>query len=470
MEQKKVNIIHYLIVLALCFGFRFIPGVLTITPQGMAILGCFIGAIYGWIMIDMLWPSIIALAGMGLTIGWGPMLQGSFGNEVIVCLIVAMGAVGVAMKNGAFNWLAVALINNKFIEGKGFLAIFVVFIVAWLCGSFNPIIMCVIFCGFLTAMFKQVGVQKDDPLVLFTFLGVSYQLMRGQILFPFMGTGLVYLRMYQGSLPDVPMPVPQYMLMMGIMGIIMAVVFVALMKFVFRVDASPLANYRMEGGIPKCKRDQKIALGLFVVFIALNVFNVVSIPVITPFLNKFGLIGICLMMGALVPLIKGEDGKPLGNLEELYHMCNWGQVTMVGFIMLLSTYMVTADTGIGGAMAVLFYPFMKLPPIVFIAVVMVIGTILTNIANNMIVTVICMPFLINFAQAVGMNPVGMVALLFIISEFALATPAASPVTAVAMSQEMVTPSAMSKAALKILPLLFIVFMIIGWPLATVIFG
>ena len=81
-----------------------------------------------------------------------------------------------------------------------------------------------------------------------------------------------------------------------------------------------------------------------------------------------------------------------------------------------------------------------------------------------------MPFLINFAQAVGMNPVGMVALLFIISEFALATPAASPVTAVAMSQEMVTPGAMSKAALKILPILFVVFMIIGWPLATVIFG
>jgi sodium-dependent dicarboxylate transporter 2/3/5 len=142
---------------------------------------------------------------------------------------------------------------------------------------------------------------------------------------------------------------------------------------------------------------------------------------------------------------------------------------MVGFIMLLSTYMVTADTGIGGAMAVLFMPFTKLNPIVFIVIVMVIGTILTNIANNMIVTVICMPFLIKFASLVGLNPVAMVALLFIISEFALATPAASPVTAVAMSQEMVTPGAMSKAAMKILPFLFVTFMIIGWPLALAIF-
>ncbi|MBQ1188601.1 MAG: hypothetical protein IIX62_05925 [Peptococcaceae bacterium] len=469
MEQKKVNIIHYLIVLALCFGFRFIPGVLTITPQGMAILGCFLGAIYGWIMIDMLWPSIIALAGMGLTIGWTPMLQGSFGSEVCVALILSMGAVGIAMKNGAFNWLAVALLNNKLVEGKGFLAIFIIFMAAWFMGAHNPIIMCVIFCGFLTAMFKQVGVKKDDPLVIFSFLGVAYQLMRGQILFPFVSTGLVYIRMYQNALPDVPMPVPQYLLMMTLMGIIMAIVFIALMKFVFRVDASPLANYKLEGGVPKCTRDQKFALGAFVVFILLNIFNVLSVPVLTPFLNKFGLIGICMMMGAAVVLFPGEDGKPIANLEELYHMCNWGQITMVGFIMLLSTYMVTADTGIGGAMAVLFYPFMKLPPIVFIAVVMVIGTILTNIANNMIVTVICMPFLIKFASLVGLNPVAMVALLFIISEFALATPAASPVTAVAMSQEMVTPGAMSKAALKILPFLFVTFMIIGWPLALAIF-
>ena len=469
MGQKKVNIIHYLIVAAFCLGFRFVPGVLGITEQGMAILGCFIGAIYGWVLIDMLWPSVLALIGMGLTIGWTPMLQGSFGSEVCVCLIVAMGAVGIAMKNGAFNWLAVALLNNKLVEGKGFLAIFVVFLAAWFMGAHNPIIMCVIFCGFLTSMFKQCGVQKDDPLVVFTFLGVAYQLMRGQILFPFVSTGLVYIRMYQNALPDVPMPVPQYLLMMTIMGVVMAIVFIALMKFVFRVDASPLSNYKLEGGIPKCKRDQKIALWTFVVFILLNIFNALTVPVLTPFIQKFGLIGICLGVGAIAVLIPGEDGKPMASLEELYHMCNWGQITMVGFIMLLSTYMVTADTGIGGAMAVLFMPFTKLNPIIFIVIVMIIGTILTNIANNMIVTVICMPFVINFSSMVGLNPVAMVALLFIISEFALATPAASPVTAVAMSQEMVTPAAMTKAALKIIPLLFVTFMIIGWPLALAIF-
>ena len=68
-----------------------------------------------------------------------------------------------------------------------------------------------------------------------------------------------------------------------------------------------------------------------------------------------------------------------------------------------------------------------------------------------------------------MSPIGMVALLFIISEFALATPAASPITAVAMSQEMVSSKKMSAGGIKLVIPLFIVFMIIAWPLQAVIF-
>ena len=466
-ETKKVNYIHYLIVLFFCFGFRFIPGFAGITPLGMGILGSFIGAIYGWMTIDMLWPSIFAILGAGLSIGMSQVMAASFGSETIVALILCMMAVGVAMKNGAFTWLAVKMLNMKFLEGKGFVSIFVIFMIAWLTGSFNPIIMCVIFCGFLTSMFNQVGVKKNDPLVIFTFLGVAYQLMRGQILFPFTGTGLVYINSYKGMFPDLPMPVPNYLLMMGIMGVIMAIVFVALMKFVFRVDASPLANYKMEGGVPAATKGQKQALIIFVVFILANVLATVG-P-LKPYLSKLGIVGIAIVLGGLVPLLKDEKGQPLGKLEELLHMCNWGQVTMVGYIMILSRYMNTPDTGITSAMAVLFKPFMELPPIVFIVVIMIIATILTNIANNMIVTVLCMPFLVNFGAAVGMSPVGMVALLFIISEFALATPAASPVTAVAMSQDLVSTDEMTKAALKIVPLLFVIFMIIGWPLANIIF-
>ena len=81
---KKVSFIHYIIVFALCFLFRFIPGFAGITPLGMGILGSFLGAIYGWIAIDMLWPSIMALVGIGLSIGMNQMYAASIGSMTII--------------------------------------------------------------------------------------------------------------------------------------------------------------------------------------------------------------------------------------------------------------------------------------------------------------------------------------------------------------------------------------------------
>lgn len=467
-ETKKVNMIHYIIVAAFCLLFRFVPPVLGLTELGMGIVGTFIGAVYGWIMIDMLWPSALALAGIGLSIGMDNMMVASFGSVSIVCLIVCMMSVGVAIKNGAFTWLAKKLLTNKFLEGKGYLTIFVVFIVAWLTGSFNPVIMCVIFCGFLTSMFQQVGVKKDDPLVIFSFLGVSYQLMRGQILFPFFGTGLGYVQAYNNMFPDLPMPIGSYLAMMSIMGIVMAVVVILLMKFAFHVDVSPLSNYKIEGGVPAATVGQKKALIIFLAFILLSVLA--SAGPFTAFLSKFGIVGIALLLGALVPLVKDENGDPLGNLEELLGMVSWSQVMMVGYIMVVSSWMMMPDTGITTAMSYVFQPFLNLPPLVFIIAVMVLATVLTNVANNLLVTILCMPFLVSFGTTIGMEPIGMVCLLFIISEFALVTPAASPVTAVAFSQsEWVSTSAMSKAAIKLVIPLFIVFMLIAWPLQAIIF-
>ena len=77
MEAKKVNIIHYAVVFALCFLFRFLPPIGQITPYGMGILGTFIGAIYGWSTIGMAWTSLMCLVGIGWSIGANQMIAAS---------------------------------------------------------------------------------------------------------------------------------------------------------------------------------------------------------------------------------------------------------------------------------------------------------------------------------------------------------------------------------------------------------
>ena len=469
MEQKKVSIVHYIIVAAFCLLFRFVPGVAGITPLGMGILGAFIGAIYGWITIDMLWPSLLALVGVGLSIGMNQMLAASFGSLTICALIFCMGVIGISMKTGAFNWLVQVMLNNKFMQGKAWFTIWFILVFAWFMGCHNPIIMCIIFCAFADSIFKQVGLQKNDKLIVFMYLGIAYCLMMGQILFPFISTGLTLVMAYGAMFPDNPIDLVPYLLYMIVVGIAMSTVYVLLMKFVFRVDASPIANFKNDNGVPPATRDQKISLGFFVVFIVLMLAMSLPLGAVKTFLSQFGLIGITFILACVAALIKGENGKPLANLEELFHMCNWGQVTMVGFIMVIATYMNTPDTGVSTAMASLLTPFQTLPPLVFIVVALIFAVILTNVANNMIVCVLVMPFMVNFGMQIGMTPTAMVALLFFMSQFAIATPAASPVTAVAMTQELADAGVMTKAALKIISLLFIAGILIGWPIGQIIF-
>ena len=468
-EAKKVNIIHYIIVAALCLGFRFVPPFAGITPYGMGILGTFIGAIYGWMTIDMLWPSLMALAGVGLSIGMNQMLAASFGNMAVIALILCMGVLGVAMQTGAFEWLVQVILNNKFMNGKAWFTLWFILLFAWFMGSHNPIIMCVIFCAFANAIFKQVGLEKNDPLIVAMYLGIAYCLMMGQILFPFISTGLTLVMAYGAMFPNNPIDFVPYLIYMIIVGIAMVTVYTALMKFAFRINASKIASFKTEGGAPKATREQKIGLILFVIFILLMLGHSLPLGPVKHFLEKFGLIGIVLLMSCVVALMKKSDGTPLIDLERAFHMCNWGQVTMVGYIMVCSQYMMGADAGISAAMAKLIMPFMALPPIVFLAVALAIGVVLTNVANNMIVCILLMPFLVNFGSMIGMPPTGMVALLFFMSQFAIATPAASPVTAVAMTQEMADPGVMTKFALKIIPFLFIFGILIGWPVANIVF-
>lgn len=120
-------------------------------------------------------------------------------------------------------------------------------------------------------------------------------------------------------------------------------------------------------------------------------------------------------------------------------------------------------------MAMLLQPFMALPPLVFVVFALFFAALLTNFANNMIVIVLVMPFMFNFSQMIGMEPTGMICLLFLLAQFALMTPAASPVTAVCMTQEMADSNMMTKAAIKIVPLLFIVAIVLGWPFAQILF-
>lgn len=471
MEEKRVHIIHYIMVFLLCFFFRFIPPIGQITPYGMGILGTFIAAIYGWSTIGMVWTSFMCLTGIGLVVGMNQMIAAGF-NMMIMSMIFVFVLMAVLDKIGAINWLVNTILSSRFTLGKPWLTLFLLFFAGYIGGILNSMVMAVVFTSVFVNICKNLNIQPYTKLPTFMMIGLALSLLMGQIGVPVMGNALMLVASYNAMFPE-PLNFAKYMAFMVPIGIFMMIIYVLLMRFVFRIDVSPLKDFdpSMVGKKAAITRDQKMALSFFVLYMVLIVISSISAfgPIAT-FLSKFGMFGTIALILCVMMLLKGEDGMPFLDFRSASSKIGWDPVLMVAFIMVISSFMNTPETGISTTLMSLLTPFTKLSPVVFIVIALLFAAILTNIATNLIVVVLVMPVLYNFALMIGMNTMGLMCLLFVCSHLAICTPAAAPPTGICMTAtSMIEPKTMMKYACIVMPLLFIILLLMGIPYSMVIF-
>ena len=91
----RKDYIHHFITTLLVFGFGFLPPFSSMTPYGMGVLGTFIGAVYGWTTIGMVYPSFVAIISLGLYAGVPEVLAKGFGSPIIVALFALLPLISV---------------------------------------------------------------------------------------------------------------------------------------------------------------------------------------------------------------------------------------------------------------------------------------------------------------------------------------------------------------------------------------
>ncbi|MBQ5863080.1 MAG: hypothetical protein IIW67_05145 [Peptococcaceae bacterium] len=471
MQTNKMTYVHCAVVFVLAFFFRFLPPIGQVTPYGMGILGTFIAAIYGWSTIGMVWPSFICLTAIGLTIGPNQMIAAGF-NATILAMIFVFLLMALLEETGATTWLVNTILGSKFTMGKPWLTLFLLFGAAYIGGILNSMVMAIVFMGVFTTLCKNLNVTPYTKLPTCLMIGTALALLMGQISIPVMGNAMMIMATYNAMFP-VPLNLLQYMAFMIPMGFLMMATFVCIMRFVLRVDVAPLKNFdpAMFGGTQKASRDMKLAMMFFVIYMVLVVMSSIgALGTVAAFLGKFGMFGIIAMVICVMMLLKKEDGTPYLNFHMSAAKIGWDPVLMVAFIMVISSYMNTAETGISQTLMSLLMPFTTLSPFVFIVVALFFAMVTTNVATNLIIIVMVMPVIYNFAGMVGLNASGLMCLLFIAAHLALATPAAAPPTGIMMTaKEMIKVGDFSKYALISLPILFAVLMLVGIPYSNIIF-
>lgn len=118
------------------------------------------------------------------------MLVAGFASLPFFGLVFCIPIINVCSDTGAFSWIIDKVLTSKMMQGKGLLTVWVLFMLSFLLGFTNPIIMCLVICSFVTTICKQVGIQKNEKFPIYVYLGIAFAGMLGQVLFPFVGTGL----------------------------------------------------------------------------------------------------------------------------------------------------------------------------------------------------------------------------------------------------------------------------------------
>ncbi|MEE0435662.1 MAG: anion permease [Peptococcaceae bacterium] len=427
--------IHYIITALIIFGFPLLPNIGTITDEGMVILGAFIGAIYGWSFIDMLWPSILAIFSMGLELGVGTVVAAGLGNQVTWMLIFLYIIIGILTDAKIIDVIIGFFLTRKLFVKYPVLLMGTVLFVNLLCSMFNGFGAEVIFLALIFEMCRMFDIKPFSKFPVVFGIGIALTSAVAAIMLPFQGTAVLMLSAWTGITGET-LNYATYMATAFPIAIFMIVIFLLIARFVLRVDFSVLQGFDAEKlGISnkKLNGEQKLAV-VMLVWMILNLMLPSFLPAewsLTKFLNNLTVFGQVALPIVFFMVVKYQ-GKRVINFEDIAkRYIPWQIFLMMGVIMPLSSFLTADSTGIKEFMTGLTEPLLSLGTFGFLIIMMVSTVILTNFANNAVVGMIMMPVIYAFSLSNNaLSTSAAVMILIFCTHFAFLTPGATPYAAI----------------------------------------
>jgi di/tricarboxylate transporter len=492
-KKNKIDskyIIKALIGIAIMVFFRFIPPFDPITPSGMAVLGEFIGVIYLWTAVDMMWPTFVAIILFGFdafTIypnSWqlaGVYEAGmqSFGQWITVFVMCALILTFALEKCGAIRRLCLWFVTRSFAKKNPWTFTFMLLLSGLLISLFLDVTPAQFFMlAIVHEMFEVLGFKKGESWPRMIIIGVTFTAVLGFAMTPICHTlPILWMSIYSAMTGEVAN-------MVGYMavGIPVGLIIWVLMYFWFRgfvkPDMSKLINMdhaKIEAMRPgPMEKRERLTITISVIVLLLWL-----IPGFLGFLAPqsafYGFMhnvtdSSSLMLGIVLLAIIRVDGEPLLDLREAFAKINWLPIVLLAGILLIASAMGEDPTGIPAWIAVNVVPLTAgMNPFMFIGVLSVLCIVLTNIANNVPVGIIFVVAGIPIAMQMGIPPVLVAIAISVSANLAYTIPPAYVPIAVAYADPWCKGSSVFKNGLVMALISCIVCFILIYPLGNLVF-
>ncbi len=440
-QLKKFNsgkeLVVFIISLALMFLFRFVPPIDPITPYGMALLGVFLGVIFGWCFggNNTLWTSLFGLIALGTALPAGVLgaAMQVFSSYVFIIVMLSLFIVGALLGSNISEYLVVKMLSLKFLKGHPWRFILVLFFGAYLL-SFctNPMVIGIFLFSLYETLFTQAGYKPGDKTPTMIILATAIIALLETINRPWAAPQIIALQALEGG-TGIAVGYAPYMLLI----ISFSLIFIAAMALLMRlmncdvekmtaIDLTELEERYKNGLSPHQKGVLTailvMAIGSIVIVFFPSNFGAVS----TFILGKFTIIGWMALMVAIMLFVR-VDGKLLLDPKTLAVNFPWPLLMMIGVGVTIGTVVVGEGTGVSEWLGGLLGPVLSnMNDFTLYAVLALMGIILTNLLNNNAMAIMLSSTIVSlYLQGFISNPILAILIVIVSTTFGFITPASS---------------------------------------------
>ncbi len=478
-NRRSLYVVHMLIVLLLMFGFGYLPAFSPITPLGMKIIGLFLGLLYGWTTVGLIWPSLIGMLALGLSGAMTTLnvLKEGFGSDTTLIILFLLIFAAIVDDSGLSKSIAMWIVTRPVFYGKPWLFTFSFLVMAFLLSAGTSTIGAIVLCwGILYMVVESLGYKPGDTYPAFMVITIVYACTLGLCLLPFKSVPLALLGVFS-SLSGEAVSYVNYTAFTAPVCLLSLLVITLVGKFILRPDVTNLVNLNADTfkntTVEKLNKKQKIVLGFFAALIIL-LFMPNILPAeffLAKILSNIGATGTVVMLVAIMVMLHYE-GKPLLNFRDMAAKgIQWDVVILTAMVMPLSNVIMADETGIKQFLAGYLMPLVSgMSSMVFCATVAVLAIVITNFFNNGVTGLIFITLTYDASISMGLNPTVVTILIIFCVHLALLTPAASPMAALLHSNRTWAPTSLiyKYGALSII-VTAVFLLIVGVPLANAIF-
>lgn len=439
--QKTISkqTVQMLIMVVCMFGIGLLPPVGQLTEMGMRLLGVFVGVIYGWIVMGLLWPSLIGIIAFGFTGYFESMeacFSASFGTQTAVLILGCTFMCVFVEESGISNVMVSWLLNLKIAKKNPYsMAFFFLFACWWVGAVTTSIVSAMLFLNLYRDMSAKAGAKPYTKEQSFWMIGIALSSVCGDVALPFKPGAIIFMNLYT-AYTGANFGAVQYLLYVGLGLLIMLPIYVLVGRFLMRADLSIFKTMDFDKVVPT--KRQKISLAFMaVLLVGLMLPDLAKNSSLWIFktIGYLGTGGVILSLIVIMMALR-INGEPLLDLQKLSGKFQWGVYFCVSFYMSFASALVSGDAEITATLQELCGTILgHVPTMVFVFAAIVAAIVVTNVLNNTITVIIFMSLFFSVADSLaGVNLFAVTIALILSSFVACATPAANPVCAYLFAQ------------------------------------